>query len=499
MEAFIRVILWGQEVGRLGWHERRKLTYFHYHPDFLHGKLDIAPLVASIHNPTSTRTIFGETEHIYQKLPSFIADALPDAWGNLLFEQWRKEQQISGRSLTPLEKLSFIGQWGIGALEFIPETERRFISEKINIKLLADLARQMAEKREQISLQSEEVPIMQALIAIGTPAGGRQPKIIIAMNPQTGEVHFGQIEPETDFLYYLLKFGNKERSSAELEQTYYEMALDAGITMMESCLWKVEDTEHFLTKRFDRDASGKLHTQTLAAMDPTASSYESLLTVCQKLHLPESDSQEVFCRMIFNILANNTDDHNKNFTFIMDRKGTWRLSPAYDMTFIFDAGGFRPDRRHCLTISGKVQDISRTDVLSLASQFGIQEPESIIRKVVRSVRKFRELAKKNRVRDEWIGRIESCINGHLSAWGYESNPQSFSYKENGYEIKNAFIEPAYKGNYHLLATINGKAYKYILRTGTKEYDAITAKGLSNITEDTIKKLVQSYLLPKTLS
>ena len=99
--------------------------------------------------------------------------------------------------------------------------------------------------------------------------------------------------------------------------TYYEMAVKAGINMMPSRLYKVDGKNHFITQRFDRKQGKKIHTQTLAAMYPHAESYEQLITVCRKLHLPEADCVEVFRRMVFNILSNNTDDHNKNFSFII--------------------------------------------------------------------------------------------------------------------------------------------------------------------------------------
>lgn len=496
MRGFLKVMLWGEEIGRLAWHESRKLAYFNYNPEFLRGNLDVAPLVASIHNPMSTRAIFGETERIYQKLPSFIADSLPDAWGNQLFEQWRKQNHISDRSITPLEKLAFIGKRGMGALEFIPEIDRGPIAENINIKALADLAEKIQEDRENIKIEADEELTLHSLIAVGTSAGGRQPKGIIAMNKETGEIRSGQVETDESFEYYILKFGDKERSTAELEQTYYEMALVAGINMMESRLMCVEGTNHFLTKRFDRDQSGKLHTQTLAAIYPEADSYEKLLTVCRKLHLPEVDCQEVFRRLVFNILANNTDDHNKNFTFLMDRKGSWRLSPAYDMTYIFDTGGYLPNKEHCLMIGGKLQDITHEDIISFASECGIRQPESIIRKVTAAISSFRELARKNGVREEWIGRVESCLNGHLAAWGYAQKEQSFTFCIDGHEVRNARIEAAYKGNYHLLATIDGRELKYIIREGKGEYDTITAKGLSNLKEEDMKWLVEQYLMPK---
>lgn len=500
MKEALKIFLWGMEIGRLAWHEGRRLSYFTYNPEFLRGNLDVAPLTASIHHPLSTRAIFGETERIYQKLPSFIADSLPDAWGNQLFEQWRKENHLTEKNVTSLEKLAFIGKRGMGALEFVPEIERGAMTEKIDIKALADLAEKIAIDRENVRIMPDESLTLQSLISVGTSAGGRQPKGIIAINKETGEIRSGQIDVDPNFDYYLLKFGDEKRSSAELEQTYYEMALAAGINTMESRLLEVKGTKHFLTKRFDRNETGKLHTQTLAAMDPEADSYEKLLTVCRKLHLPEVDCQEVFRRLVFNILANNTDDHHKNFTFIMNRQGLWRLSPAYDLTYIFDTGGYLPNKEHCLMIGGKVQDISFEDILSFAGENAIRTPGSIIRKVASAVASFRRLAQKNGVREEWIGRIENCLSEHLSAWGFAANQKVFSFTtQSGHEIKDAHIEAAYKGNYHLHATIDGKSYKYILRMGTQEHNDITETGLSNLSEALMKELVCRFLLPKAQS
>ena len=485
------------EIGRLAWHENRHLSYFLYNPEFLKGDLDVAPLAASIRHPLSSRAIFGETERIYQKLPSFIADSLPDAWGNRLFEEWRKDNHLSERSVTPLEKLAFIGRRGMGALEFVPEIERGPMVDHVDIKALADLAEKIAIERENVRIMPEESLTLQSLIAVGTSAGGRQPKGIIAIDRETGEIRSGQADIEPTLDYYLLKFGDKERSSAELEQTYYEMALAAGINMMESRLIEVEGTKHFLTKRFDRDKTGKLHTQTLAAMDPEADSYEKLLVVCRKLHLPEVDCQEVFRRMVFNILANNTDDHHKNFTFIMNRQGTWRLSPAYDMTYIFDTGGYLPNKEHCLMIGGKLRDITHEDIIAFAGDTGIRAPESIIRKVAAAVASFRQLAEKNIVKSEWIGRIESCLSEHLDLWGFEPPKSNFTFDSlSGHHIANAHIEQQFKGNYLLQATIDSRPLKYIIRKGTPEHDAITKTGLSNLTEEMMKELTERYLLPK---
>ena len=495
MKDTLKVFLWGIEIGRLAWHESRHLAYFTYNPEFLKGNLDIAPLTASIHHPLSSRAIFGETERIYQKLPSFIADSLPDAWGNQLFEQWRKDNHLTEKSVTSLQKLAFIGRRGMGALEYVPEISRNSTNDKIDIKALSDLAEKIVLERENVRILPDESMTMQSLISVGTSAGGRQPKGIIALNPQTGEIRSGQVEAESGFEHFLLKFGDQERSSAELEQTYYEMALAAGINMTDSQLLNVEGTNHFLTKRFDRDATGKLHTQTLAAISPEADSYEKLITVCRKLHLPEVDCQEVFRRMVFNILANNTDDHHKNFSFIMNRQGTWRLSPAYDLTYIFDTGGYLPNKEHCLMVGGKTQDISHNDAIAFANETGIRTPESIIRKVATAVALFRTLAEKNKVKKEWIGRVENCLSEHLSAWGFSEIRKAESYIDaHGHEIQNIRIEQQYKGNYHLLATVDGVERKFVIRKNTIEHDEISQAGISNLSDDFLKELISKLIL-----
>ena len=171
-----------------------------------------------------------------------------------------------------------------------------------------------------------------------------------------------------------------------------------------------------MTKRFDRVGEDNLHTQTLAAIDPDADSYEQLLAVCRKLALPESDCQEVFRRMVFNILSNNTDDHHRNFSFVMRRDGSWRLSPAYDLNYIYDIGYFDPDEYHSLSIRAKRSHITRKDVTEFARDNGIQNPDAVIQDVVEDLKQFRAVALKNEVSDGWIESVEQTIMSHLKEW-----------------------------------------------------------------------------------
>lgn len=490
----LKIFLWGNEIGRLTWDSRRGISYFEYNREFLNGSINPFPLIASIDLPTSQRPIVGDKEtKIYHKLPPFLADSLPDAWGNQVFECWRKQNKIRNQEITPLDTLSFIGKRAMGALEFIPESSGMQHDEKLNLKALSELAQKIFSERENARITPDESLTMQSLIAVGTSAGGRQPKAIIAINPETGEITSGQIAGQKGFKYYILKFGDSSRCSSELEMAYYEMAREAGIEMMPSELIDVEGEKHFITERFDRHNESKLHMQTLAALYPTADSYEKLLMVCRKMRLPESVSEEIFRRMVFNILANNTDDHNKNFSFLMDQNGKWCLSPAYDLTYIFNVGGYLPETTHCLMMQGKTSGHTRQDALTLAKENGIRKPENIINEVAAAIAKFRLFAEKYFVAERWISAIESRLTELLESWGFSNAPKSvFDIQINGTLLKNVHIEQTYKGNFHLLAEIDGQQRKFVISKNKEEYALIESVGPAKLTLEQLKVMAEKY-------
>lgn len=406
---------------------------------------------------------------------------------------WRQQSHLSNADITPLDKLSFIGKRGMGALEFLPEVSRGRKAEKIDIKSLASLAERIFTERENARILPEESITMQSLLTVGTSAGGRQPKAIVAINRKSGEIHSGQISGLDDFDYCLIKFGNSQYSSAELEMAYYELATRAGINMMPSELYEVDGNNHFMPQRFDRKDGKKIHTQTLAAISPEADSYEQLMTVCRKLHLPEADCSEVFRRMVFNILANNTDDHNKNFSFIMSEDGSWRLSPAYDITYIFDNGGFLPDEDHCMYIRAKLRNITRDDVIQFAKDHGIRRPDAMIREVANSLKQFRIVATKYGVAEQWTGRIETTIANHLRSWGeLEEVTNTSEITINGHIVKNIRMEQAFKGNFHLLAEIDGHERKFVIGKNKEEFSLIESMGIANLPPEQLKDMVEKY-------
>lgn len=494
MRDCIHIYLWGREIGSLMWRYERHSSYFVYNPDFLADDLDPFPLVAP-KKGAFNKAFVSEDMRIYQHLPAFLADSLPDDWGNALFQQWQIEQGLPDSKVLPLDKLTFIGSRGMGALEFVPDAQLKPRAEKIDIGALAKLAKKIFDDREKAVIEPSETITKKLLMTIGTSVGGRQPKALIAINRETGEIRSGQIAGLDGFEYYILKFGEAERSTAELEMTYYQMAREAGIRMMPCMLKEADGEKHFMTQRFDRINGEKIHLQTLAAMNPDASSYELLMLVCRNLHLSDDAGEEIFRRMVFNHLANNTDDHNKNFSFMMSPRGEWSLAPAYDLTFIFNVGGFQPHREHCLLMRGKIADWMKEDVLLFARQNDIKNPEKIIRQVAAAVMNFRTLAERNGVRPEWIGRVEDCLNAHLREWGLGVRMMDARLwrLEDGREVTNAYLEQAYKGNIHLHATIDGTHRRWVIRPSMPEYTTISAVGIPNITVDMLKQLVEERI------
>lgn len=489
----LKVFLWGREVGRLSIDLHRKLPYFEFNPEWVASGLDISPLDASIKQPNILRPFYGASAKMYQKLPPFLADSLPDAWGNELFEQWRQQQGLKLGEVTALDKLAFIGRRAMGALEFQPELSNVRPSEQVNLKALVDLANLIYNQREQVHIAPSQSLTLQSLITVGTSAGGRQPKAIIAINRDTGEIRSGQVSDLAGYDYCIIKFGIKERSTAELEMAYYEMAVKAGINMVPCWLMDVEGEKHFVTKRFDRNGEKKLHMQTLAALYPEADSYERLLWVCRKMRLSEPESDELFRRMVFNILANNTDDHNKNFSFLMDERGQWSLSPAYDLTYIFNTGGYLPETNHCLMICGKLSGITMEDVLSLAKENGIRKAKEIILEVSAAIKEFRSIATKYGVQGRWIAAVENTLNINLQNWGLlEPTKQTGSFNLNGHTVTDFQLEQQFKGNYCLQAVVDGQTRKYIIRKGTPDHDAITQTGFANLTEAMRQDLVTRF-------
>lgn len=409
----IKVTLWGMDVGYLYWDKKQKLAVFEYEESFFEAGLDIAPLSMSINSQRSRKGMpwLGNSDMLYVGLPPMLADSLPDKYGNSLFTSWLRENKISTKQITPVDHLSFIGSRAMGALEFEPSKELGSNSAfDVDVQKLYLFAKEVLSERGDTVLQAQNSILWQDLIKISSSPGGKRPKAIVAINKETNEVKSGQGTIPNGFEHYILKYDDSSSYPyAKLEYVFYLMAVAAGIHIMPSELKTYEGVTHFLTKRFDRVGNEKLHVQTLAAMSPFATSYEDLFAVIRQLNLPYEDSEQQYLRMVFNVLAKNVDDHSKNFAFIMNKEGIWRLSPAYDITFSIDLAAPAYANTHALTVNGKDDDITMDDLIEVAKSNDIKNYKALITQVQSAISKFETLAIEIGIDQKLIVGIKSCF------------------------------------------------------------------------------------------
>lgn len=409
----VKVKLWNMDVGYLHWDDKADAAIFEYEPSFLNKGLDIAPLTMSINSPRSLKQLpwTGDKDKLYQGLPPMIADSLPDQWGNSLFRAWLRDSNISIKKTSPVDHLSFIGSRSMGALEYEPSLKLGDDSKfSVNVQKLYKFSKQVLSERESTVLNPENSILWQDLIKISSSPGGKRPKAIIAINKNSGDVISGQGLITEDYQHYILKYDdNSLYPFAKLEYVYYQMALDAGINIMPSELRTYDGVTHFLTQRFDRSGNEKIHIQTLAAMSPASNSYEDIFLTIRSLNLPYQDYVQQYLRTVFNIIARNVDDHNKNFSFCMNRNGEWRLSPAYDLTYSVDQTAPAYSNRHSLTVNGKNEDITRDDLEKIGKNNDIQDYSTLIDKVINAVSNFENYAKELNINKDLITNIKKDL------------------------------------------------------------------------------------------
>lgn len=409
--AFVKI--WGVTAGAIAWEEDEQLGIFEFDPKFESHQWDLSPLKMSIH---SAQKIFQFPENrparnsefnTFKGLPGLLADVLPDKYGNQLINLFLAQQGRPENDMNPVEQLCFIGSRGMGALEFEPTTiKAKYNTSKIEINHLVDVAQRMLQKREafKTNLSKDEEQAVNQLISIGTSAGGARPKAVIAYNEKTKEVRSGQTKVPKGFEHWMIKLDGvsdvqlgDSHGYGRVEMAYYHMAQAAGITMMPCQLLEENGRAHFMTKRFDRDNNQKHHVQTFCALkhfdfnEVNSFSYEQLFQTMRELRLPYTAAEEMFRRMVFNVMARNCDDHSKNFSFLLKQDGAWQLAPAYDICH-----AYRPDSlwvsQHALSVNGKRKNIRLDDFLIIAKSINIKNAKKIIERVYAAVLRWSEFA-----------------------------------------------------------------------------------------------------------
>lgn len=395
------VILWGTPIGYVSQHENEIFGRFEFDPAFCQSGIELAPL----HMPAIAGKVysFPELKHrSFYGLPGLLADALPDKYGNQLINMWLASQGRTPESFNAVDRLCYTGKRAMGALEFEPGSAQEKRQDRaLDVERLVELASMAFLSKENLDARlsgGEDSDAIKDILTVGSSAGGARAKAVIAFNESTGEVRSGQTDLREGFEHWLIKFDGVELSGdwdtvdpkgyGTLEYTYYLMAKQCGIDMMESKLFDEGGRHHFMTKRYDRDnQGGKAFVQSWAALchydyyNSGMYSYEQLLLTMKQLGMGMDQIEQQYRRVVFNVVGCNQDDHVKNFGFMMDRKGQWSLTPAYDLCH---AEGSDFTRNHQLSIGGQTNGFDRQSLKDLAKFAGLprSREKTIISEVV---------------------------------------------------------------------------------------------------------------------
>jgi len=431
MTSIARVNIWNTMVGAVAWNEAKGFASFEFDESFLKKGLDLSPLKMSIANAGNGKKIFSFPElnrASFRGLPGLLADSLPDRFGNRVIEVWLAQQGRNPDTFNSVERLCYIGKRGMGALEYEPILSSMEESSKsLELKKLVSFAKNILNEKKnfQTNFNEKKSGSILDMIRVGSSAGGARAKAIIAYNPKTGDVRSGQIDGLNDYEYWIIKFDGVSdkklgdpQGYGKIEYAYYLMALDCGIKMNE-CKLLLEDTRsHFMTKRFDRNVNRKIHMQSLCAIAhfdynyPSSYSYEQAFQTIRQLKLSYENTEQLFIRMVFNIVARNQDDHTKNISFLMDETGKWSLAPAYDVTYAYDPKN-KWMKSHQMSVNGKYDEINRKDILTLAKNINIKKADEKIDSVIDVVSNWNNYAKKAKVNSEQIRFIHSVLQVKL--------------------------------------------------------------------------------------
>ena len=426
------VWLWGQRVGAVALDDSG-VGVFEYDTGFLRLGLDVAPLTMPLeaarrgHVLHSFPALRRET---FKRLPGLLADTLPDKFGQAIIDAWLARQGRSAEDFSIIERLCYTGSRAMGALEFRPAVMAQ-LNQPVAVEIgeMVSLIQQVMNHRNTLHarLNDDAQNNRQALLDIlrvGTSAGGARAKAVIAYNEKTGEVLSGQADAPEGFEHWLLKFDGvsdiefgRTADFGRIEYAYYNMALAAGITMSASRLLEENGRAHFMTRRFDRVAGNKLHMQSLCAIQhydfnmAGGYGYEQALMTMRKLKLSRKEQLQQYRRMVFNVIARNQDDHTKNIAFLMNPQGEWSLSPAFDVTHSYKPGeGWT--QTHQMSINGKRDHFSRQDLITVAANNDIKNPEAVIEEVMAAVEQWPTFAGEAGVSQN---RIEAISRDHRLA------------------------------------------------------------------------------------
>lgn len=414
----IKVSLYGKILGFIS--EESHHHTFEFSKEWNDSGLDISPILYGRDVPAQIR--LRKNNDTFAGLPEFLSDALPDKFGNKIIDAYFLKQGIATKEISVLQRLSYLGTKAIGALEFEPAIQA---ADNFNYEHSLKVSKLVEDARHAINGNINDVS--HDLIQIGSSAGGARPKALIAANAGFQDIRSGLVSAPKGYKHYLIKFDGVDEHHIEadpqgytnIEYVYYQMAKLAGINMADCFLLGDSERQHFVTERFDRINNQKHHVQTLCAMtgidfnQHQSGSYSDYFSVVNTLNLDYDSKVEAYRRMVFNVLSLNRDDHTKNFSFKLDRAGTWFLAPAYDITHAYNETNPNAwTREHNLLINGKGKDITKADLIVESSVLALSDKDidAVHHQVQDALASWQTLSKDALVLDYKVEKIQQRIN-----------------------------------------------------------------------------------------
>lgn len=435
MSSTVEVKLWGTTIGYLGYRPDSNIAVFEYAANFMNSPIYISPLMMK--HPPAKHTFEEISFRTFKGVPGLFADSLPDKFGNQLIDQFMAKKQIVPEEVSTLDRLLYIGDRAMGAVEYHPFEFNESSTEQmvLDINTLAELAEMVVGRKTDLQKKLQDVKTKEdalSLIRIGSSAGGARSKALVVQK-EDGKLYDGTKLYHEPCTYWLLKFDSISNSDQDqqdpkgmtkVEYIYADIAQKCGIDIPQTSFIKSGDDFHFMIERFDRVNEGakssKLHYVSWAGLahfdrDSTgAYTYEQLVLTARQMKLGQSTITEIFKRAIFNIVGRNQDDHTKNFGFLMDKTGKWRLSPAFDLTYSYDPTGSWT-KVHQLKLNNKQDNFTIEDIIAFGKYCTLSEKKSkeILKTTQIHFLAFENLAKEYAVgdllRETIVGNIRSIL------------------------------------------------------------------------------------------
>jgi len=409
--ATANVHLWGELVGQALEYTNGRVG-FSYDKRYLESGVALSPRHLPLEQGVFEFPGLRHSES-FNGLPGALADSLPDAFGNKIIQGYFEARGEKEKSMSPVQRLLYVGKRAMGALEYTPSLQRKTPEEEraLEVQALVESARRLIE--------GDANEAVQEIMRVGGSAGGARAKALILWDRNKMRVRSGFAVPKSGEESWLIKFDGVGSANAldmkakpynRIEYTYALLAKQLGIEMSEVSYMEDNGLFHFMTKRFDRDGADKMHMHSLGGMThvdfnvPQSFSYEAWFRLMLELELGYQAMEQGYKRMVFNIVGRNQDDHVKNISFLMDEEQKqWRLAPAYDLTF---AAGQGYTARHQMTVAGKSDGFTREMLIEVGKQFSIKHPGSVIDSAVEAFSSWEVIAQQYAVPAEQIAEVK---------------------------------------------------------------------------------------------